>query len=920
MQVYVSLTLIRGGNRSSILLFLGSIPDYPPPSFDEAIAAAAADRNAPPLSPADSTTTHSSSPDRYQPVPILIPPLPRTQNQPVVSRTLPDAELPEEARYSTQADYDSGSDDGDLEVISASEATSPPTPSEQDSPTHPAREGPRLDSRTASASVARTLLSSSSQSTLAQDGGDDRSVSSPLTDSQAGDLLPGPRNLTPSPLPPKRRLHLLSGLLKSRDNHPASAPSTPTHAAASQLSLPLHFLSHPGSPSKPHRGESLISRKLFGHKGKERITDPETVRPSEPLETWEMLSDVERDVPGSSSSHPTPAASPVPVPEHFPGAPGPLDPARGPEPRYEGGRSKHRSLLIHRVVPPLPLVSTAQGYQATSSLDSEPLVPASAPQQSMASALSITSSAIPLTSERLPTQSMNAILKPPAIAENSTRGRALRSTSSMIWAPRRRYSPVPSPDHSATTPTSPSTTSLLSSVANVDRDVDTPATTVSPDDQDGILGALSPSLVQEEEEEEFVTPPGSPVRSLTALPLATISSRHPSPVPHEGRPRITLRDDGPVPLGSPTRSEQHTRTMCTPSITPRPSVGALRAFAPSNPSPLSNQSFERQAVTPPTPLPAIESVAVPKRDTVVSIGDTESIIEFYVHSQGQTATAPVASSVTPTSVATSIRPVQRTPTNSPDLKQHHYPGRPLPHPPGASQSGPVRPVLLDLFLAGNIPAGLPPYTEVEPEKQRSASPLSLQSRQIPRAICLPPSPLVNQPGGYIPPPLPPPGLLAVLDDGASEPSSPGSTYEMPQMPSVPSAMQREFTSFEALETRLDDDGNTTVTGSNREARHLSSSTLAPYCIADPRTPAMTEHDSGTGCHEHRTGGTGTDADDDDDDPYGSMRAVQRERGTTGQHPGSATAGDTQWAREAQVGAAWHDRGPVRDMQDAVSRP
>jgi hypothetical protein len=49
---------------------------------------------------------------------------------------------------------------------------------------------------------------------------------------------------------------------------------------------------------------------------------------------------------------------------------------------------------------------------------------------------------------------------------------------------------------------------------------------------------------------------------------------------------------------------------------------------------------------------------------------------------------------------------------------HHYPGRPLPHPPGASQSGPVRPVLIDAFLGGgNIPGGLPPYEEIELERQ-----------------------------------------------------------------------------------------------------------------------------------------------------------------------------------------------------------
>ncbi|KAI0290127.1 hypothetical protein BC826DRAFT_570723 [Russula brevipes] len=831
----------------------GSIPDYPPPSFDEAIAAS---RNAPPLSPAGSTTTHSSSPDRYQPVPILIPPVPRTQNQPVVTRTLPDSETSESMRYSTQADYDSGSDDGDLEVISTSEATSPATPSEQGSPRHPVHGGAQLDFGTAPAS-ARTVHPSRSQLTLtphlgdtSQDSGDDQSVSSPSTDSQAGYPLPGPRNSSPSPLPPKRRLHLLSGLLKSRENHSASTPSTPTHAAASQLSLPLHFLSHPGSPSKPHRGEGLISRKLFGHKGKDRAIEPEIEKFSEPLETWDMLSDVERDVPASpSSGYRTPAAPSSPGPSlRTPGPSGSAIHLLSPDPPREGVRSKHRSLLNYRLSPPpLPLATTAQRYPANSSTDTEPrepAVPASGQRQLMASTVLATPLATPAVLitpsplETSPIPPMPALLKSTAVTDDSTRGRALRHTSSMVWTAERRYSPAPSPTRSATTPTSPSASSLLSNVTDVDQDMDTPTSMVyQEDDREGILGTLPPSLVQEEEEEQFVTPPGSPVRSLAALPLATIGSRHPSPVRHEGRSGVTLRDDGPVPLGSPTRSEPHTRAARPPTITPRPSVNALHAFAPSNPSPLSNQSFERQAAIPPT---------APNRDTVVSIGDTESLIELYVHSAGPTTVIPAASSETHATTAV-CEPDQQMSTNSGDPKQYHYPGRPLPHPPGATQAGPVKPVFLDLFLAGNVPTGLPPYAEVESEKRHDASTHTLSSKpkQIPRAIYLPPSPLVDHPGGYIPSPLPPPALLSVLDEDAPEPSSPGSTYEV--SPSAPSAIQREFTSFEALEVGRDDDDDddededrdatVTVTGSsNREnVLLLAQGTASPSHVGPPTT-------------------------------------------------------------------------------------
>jgi len=134
-------------------------------------------------------------------------------------------------------------------------------------------------------------------------------------------------------------------------------------------------------------------------------------------------------------------------------------------------------------------------------------------------------------------------------------------------------------------------------------------------------------------------------------------------------------------------------------------------------------------------------------------------------------------------------------------------------------------------------------------------------------------------------------------------------------------MQREFTSLEALETPRDDDEvNAIITGSNREARHLSSA-LAPYCIADPRTSAMTEH--GTGSHEPCALGPDNDDHnncDNDDDSACCRGAVQREWGTAGPHPGGAPAGHAQRACEAQVGAAWCDRGPVHDMHDAVPRP
>jgi hypothetical protein len=263
----------------------------------------------------------------------------------VATPSFPDSsELSELARYSTHAECDSDSDDGDVEVITSGEASST-TSLEEDIPRYPNHRETLLPQR----------------------------------------LRFEPQRSTP-PVSRKRRFHLLSGFLKSRNNCTVSVP-TPTYAAAPQPSLPLHFLNHPGNPGKRHRRESHIARKLFRHKGKERSIDPDPERPSEPLETWDMLSDVEHEVPPVSS-----------VPELLPGSPGPSEPGirlLSPYTRREGARSKHRSLLNHRLLPsPLPLTSTAQRYRAVSSPDvgpRGPIVPVHTQEQSLALAASATS-------------------------------------------------------------------------------------------------------------------------------------------------------------------------------------------------------------------------------------------------------------------------------------------------------------------------------------------------------------------------------------------------------------------------------------------------------------------------------------------------------------------------------------------------
>jgi hypothetical protein len=101
-----------------------------------------------------------------------------------------------------------------------------------------------------------------------------------------------------------------------------------------------------------------------------------------------------------------------------------------------------------------------------------------------------------------------------------------------------------------------------------------------------------------------------------------------------------------------------------------------------------------------------------------------------------------------------------------------------------------------------------------------------------------------------------------------------------------------------------------------EAR--SPAALSPYRIADRRSPALTERVPHA-AHHSSDDGHYDDSDDEYDDGGGGC-AVQREWGTAGARRGCAQTGDAQWARETQVGTARRDRGPVRDVRDAVPRP
>jgi hypothetical protein len=62
-----------------------------------------------------------------------------------------------------------------------------------------------------------------------------------------------------------------------------------------------------------------------------------------------------------------------------------------------------------------------------------------------------------------------------------------------------------------------------------------------------------------------------------------------------------------IPL-APTHIRVSRARRPTATIPPRPSVSALHTFVPSNPTPLSNQSFERQAAISPPPTTTLPTI------------------------------------------------------------------------------------------------------------------------------------------------------------------------------------------------------------------------------------------------------------------------------------------------------------------------
>ncbi|KAI0040303.1 hypothetical protein FA95DRAFT_1566516 [Auriscalpium vulgare] len=822
-----------------------SIPDYPPPSFDEAISAGAGPRSAltapsslslatptalnPPPSPGGSELSAA----RDQPSPVTIPPLPARSRSRLAfapSTTDPDPPSPSDpVRFSTQAEYNDSDSDDSLEIVSKSEATSSASQWEQDrlkglslrerlmrehEREHERQQG--VKKKPSSASML-TMRPSPSQLTLTPSRfgeqeplDDDVLPSSPSNESQNGDPFGSPCTTSPSLLPRnKKRLHLFPGRNKSKERQPLSLPSSPTFAS-STLSLPLQFLNRPGSPnaksaSSP-RSEGHV-RKFFGHKGKEKSVDTLDKAP-EPLEAWEILD--ESDDESLASPGGTPVAGPS---KYFPRAgrlaqqPSESVPhlpavGTGASSPHPSTRPKRHSML-ERPVPPPPTAFLSKTEQ-------RPPPP--------------------------PPNSAAAPASPTRAHQVSFANQSPPSATTSPSSPRHHALQSPSP----TTTISPSPISLQSGITYMDYEPGSPLTPVSAHTQ------LSNGVRR-----RVTTGAAAPRWSPTLA--STVSSRRADEqdtiegVIQSERTVASYHRGNPVAVSSsPTRAEFAVPSMRSRTFSPPPPLaspisigdrrmGAPHQFSPPTPSPLANQSFDVEATPPATtaPLPAHDHFS---GDRVSAV---ESLIDLYDHD-------PVPSNnVMPSSpVAESRIPGGRTPVSA-GAGAHHYPGRPLPRPPGSTSPNAVRPVSVHFFVSGDGSDNGVSEKErrlLEEHSLRGGALMRIQSPpiQVSYAVDLPrsppfdaqgmlqnPSPLALSPRHeaspvYVasqspelsPSPFPPPSPASIFEQSA--PTTPQS--------STPPATHAyaEYTELDALLSRLDD-GN--ASGENYESLLIVSDIL-----------------------------------------------------------------------------------------------
>ncbi|KAI0312456.1 hypothetical protein OF83DRAFT_646714 [Amylostereum chailletii] len=856
-----------------------SIPDYPPPSFDEAIASApltstplalstpsalnaSLSTESTPPEEGQSERSRSRSPPRRDPV--LIPPIPTSGGHlDFTSSSLEPASPTPDSRFSSQPN-DSDSDKS-VELVSIDEISHAASQWEWDRSNglsvteRMAREQARRQAsenhRPPPEPTMQALSPSCSQLTLSPSRADafdclnEDELASPSSSAEA----PGsdsPARLRKESPPPTRHHKKLTSLFPgvSKAKPAASPPSSPTFAS-SQLSLPLHFFARPSSPSKisPPRSEGFGPKRLFTHthKGKEKSVDVPSPG-NEALESWEMLetspSDDESFASVASSQPSDLVQRKV---EHHAGA---SEVSTSIRQGVENALLTKRHSLHDRPVPP-PVPPSSQPRRRP-----PPPPPIVAPPPSHP----------PSSSPTRACQDENATssgdLTPTKNRTSSPLGK-LKFSTSMIWSRTRRIPTSPtSPTSPATPNPHPTPPSTLSPVTLGQTSINSSppplAETIAPHADRSGNGASHHDQTQ-----RVI----SPLRHSPTSPSLLESSRHES---FDGIQTILTRD----------RTTSNTVEVRPPlrQVPPSPSVGALNAvlarplhartnsqpqlslpmaltqsavpcrpFAPSTPSPLSIPSFTNDTAA---------------RLSVSTTSEEESLIDLYDHSPVPTHASMSIASMTPT---------QPPPSPQSSDAGGHYTGRPLPRPPGSSSDTVIQPTPIDVFIARGEDAEVPPkyvdedkHMDISSPKASSGPPRAFDMREASNSSTTmghvaPPvqvsftvnlaSPsiqndqvsrstssitLQDRPGGARNPSFTP----SRSDSLSSQTTTPVSEYQAPGG-SVPNpTVYSDLTDLDVLLSRLED-GNST--GSNYEELLLVGDILgriAPQGIT-PRAPS-----------------------------------------------------------------------------------
>ena len=684
---------------------------------------------------------------------------------------------------------------------------------------------------------------------------DESSGSSPSAESQEDDL----RGRSPTPQSPtranKKLFHIFSSGKPFRDQRPTS-PSSPTFSS-SQLSLPLQVIPQAVVVDVGHkpksRNEGFITKKLFGYKGKEK----EKARES--LESWDMFDDssVEETLRAKKTTLTSPARlqeqNTVPLTEPSPS----LSSIHSP-PLAAHAESVHpkRHSMLDRPIPAPPIAPPTDVAR--------PPPPPPPPLRSSASQAPRRTSgnthetprSVPglLVSEASPQVWTRA---PRTTAPDTDEARQVNQIQSPVTYPQ-----PPSHPHSVS-PLRPSTSRTLSQAGHLESThlfypfAPSPPPSISP--------ASSPISIK-----SGVTyidyGPGTPStlispHSFGERPRRPVAARSPLYVA-EAYDSLTEDEqespDGVVNTEQARRERSRSTSPAMYASThslhgPRPGDRrhtAPHPFAPPSSSPLANRT-----ITP------VSAVAEPEPDNrVVSvIGD---IIDLYDHTP-----APTNPNITLASLE-GLEHSDQLQQGGGDSPGRHYPGRPLPLPPGVNATV-QRPVSADLFLAGL--ARRARSQEGDLSHQANRSPI-----QVAYTSSLPPSPPFQAHEGprtqFDTSPIFSGSSNSFAETESTEGASP--TTSRTQDDEHPSP---EYTDLDVLLSRIDDEDSRT--GDNYEVPRIS---LAPSTKSFSQHPSA-EFAARAGDHGPR--GTCPSC------PHSSCPAYRADRA-------AAPAGHKRRAREA----------------------